>query len=101
MFMSLAFMNAALLSPATATTHSIPAPCHEDSSTPPVGHHHSNHDCCIVGHNRALPAVAADLSAAPIALMAKIDLHITAIDSGDEQAEFNDSGPPGSVPLRI
>jgi len=99
--MSLAFLNAALLSPAAAATHSIPAPCHEGSSPPPISHHHSNHDCCIVGHNRALPAFAADLCSS-VALIAIFTFRTTAIESQHHtKPEFNDSGPPGSAPLRI
>ena len=103
MFVSLALVNAALLLPTPATAQSDVAPCHQDSSTPlPSSHHHSNHDCCTVGHNRALASAVAQVSGVSLLCIDNIVPHIARI--GSEQhplPEFNDSGPPASVPLRI
>jgi len=100
---SLVFLNTAVLLPVSAVAQNDPAPCHQDSSTPlPASHHQSNHDCCTVGHNRALPSYFADLSATPAVFIAQIIPNVTLIDSQEHRSPgFNDSSPPGSAPLRI
>ena len=102
-FVSLAFLNAAFLLPASAAVSSESAPCHQDRSTPiPLGHHNSNHDCCTVGHNRALPSASVDISTPLFVSVAGLIPYVVLIDSEQHRlSEFNDSGPPGSAPLRI
>jgi len=100
-FVGLAFLSAAMLLPASAAISSETAPCHQDSSMPlPIGHHPSNHDCCTVGHDRALPSHS--MCALPVVSIEQIRPDLSVSDSqGHVLPEFNDSGPPGLAPLRI
>src|SRR5437016_5826084 len=102
-FASFVFLNSALLS-RSAPTESHLAPCHRGSSMPlPSGHHHlPNHDCCFVGHHRALPAQFWHLSEVPVVAIAHLISQCTSIDFEEGRLLMvDDSSPPDGVGLRI
>lgn len=78
------------------------AGCHEESA--PTNQAPENHDCCRVGHLRAIGS--AQVSIAPVFAATSVDDSSIQWASLDQTAspasQISDTGPPGSaVPIRV
>ena len=82
--------------------HAGAAGCHEESA--PTNQAPENHDCCTVGHLRAIGS--AQVSIAPVFAVTSVDDSFIQWASLDQTAsparQISDTGPPGSaVPIRV
>lgn len=77
------------------------APCHQDvpeSDTPAV----PNHDCCLIGHNHAAPAQAADFPALQFVVVAELTPASSPLPiKARPEPALTSFDPPSTAPLRI
>ena len=101
-----AIVSLVLLLPVEVSAASAPAACHEDDSMPmPVAPQGTSHDCCLVGHNHALPthsAISLDLQLAAVIQSVSILALPTTRSLERARPALIDSGPAlNSLQLRI
>src|SRR5579864_4092312 len=96
-------MGAAFASPALSLSHQHPAKCHEGMQAP-SSPKSNDHECCSIGHDRALPQEIVRLRHSP----ACIPVAVSKLVSDDRIVVllptnlFVDSAsPPSSSPLRV
>jgi len=88
-------------SPVQVVSSATPAPCHQDmpSSDGPAA---PNHDCCLLGHNHAIPAHASELPSLQVAGLPLLVSVIAVMTSGQREPALSSFDPPPAIlPLRI
>jgi len=78
------------------------AGCHEESA--PRDQAPANHDCCLVGHLRAIGSALVIIAPAfAVSPISSSFVQAASIEQEPSQTrEFSDSGPPGSaLPIRV
>lgn len=88
-------------SPAKVVSSAAPAPCHQDmpgSDGPAL----PNHDCCLLGHNHAIPANAPHLPTLQVAGLPLLVPVLLVMTSGQRETALSSFDPPPAIlPLRI